>query len=155
MKEQLHNQRDSQGRKQGYWEETEESGPVKGHIIKGHYVDGLREGLWKWYREDDTLREEGHYLDDKRHGLWKWYHDDGTLGSEVHYLDNKRHGLWKTYYKDGVTLWEEGHYLDDMQHGLRKWYHREGTLESCTLYNMGKELFSSPLLILPSWLNLI
>ena len=122
----LHNQTDSQGRKQGYWEETDEYGFIR----KGHYVDDLRQGLWKVYYDDIHQAEE-------------------------HYLNGKRHGLWKRYHHDGVTLWIKGHYLDDKRQGLWKRYRPDGTFESCTLYNMDKELFSSPLLILPSWLNLL
>ena len=132
MATQLHNQTDSQGRKQGYWEETDGWGHTEfGYTEKGHYVDGLRQGLWKNY------------------------YKDGTLMGEEHYLNGELHGLWKSYHDDGATLWGEGHYLNDMKHGLWKKYHEDGTLESCTLYNMDEELFSSPLLLLLPWLNLI
>jgi antitoxin component YwqK of YwqJK toxin-antitoxin module len=155
MAEQPHNQTDSQGRKQGYWEETDGWAPTEfGYTEKGHYVDGLRQGLWKNYYKDGTLMGEEHYLNGELHGLWKVYYDNGTLGSEGHYLNGKPHGLWKSYHSNGTLQWE-GHYLNGEQHGLWKRYHEDGTLESCTLYNMDEELFSSPLLILPSWLNLI
>jgi antitoxin component YwqK of YwqJK toxin-antitoxin module len=126
MKEQLHNQTDSQGRKQGYWEETDKYDL----IWKGHYVDGLREGLWQTYFSNGILWKEEHYLNGKRHGLWKMYRRDGTLQEEVHYLNGDLHGLWK-------------------------WYHKDGTLESCSLYNMDEVLSTSPLLFLLPWLNLL
>ena len=148
MAKKLINQTDSQGRKQGYWKETDKYG----FIWKGHYVDDLRQGLWKNYYKDGTFMGEGHYLNGKLHGLWKVYYQDGTLMSEGHYLNGERQGLWKDYHEDGTPM-REGNYLNWEKHGLWKSYHEDGTLESCTLYNMGKELFSSPLLILPSWLN--
>jgi len=126
MAEQLINQTDAQGRKQGYWEETGKWSDTE----KGHYVDGLRQGLWKGYRsKNGKLRWESHYLNDIPHGLEKQYREDGvTLSSEGPYLNGNQHGHWKWYQQDGVTLSMEGHWLNGKAHGIWKDYYRDGVL---------------------------
>ena len=136
MAEQPHNQTDSQGRKQGYWEETGKWGKIE----KGHYVDGLRQGAWQIYREDGvTLGSEGNYLNGERQGLWKSYYDDGILREEGPYHNGQQHGLWKVYHEDGVTLYVEGHYLKGDKHGVWKYHHSDGvTLRQETPYLNGQ-----------------
>jgi hypothetical protein len=65
MNKDVINQHDAEGRKQGYWEEP----GIFGFIWKGHYVDGLREGLWKGYHSDGTLRWRAHCHHGKQKGL--------------------------------------------------------------------------------------
>jgi len=126
----LINQTDSQGRKQGYWEETQKSA----YTEKGHYVDGLRQGVWKTYYIDGTLWSEGTYLNDMRHGLWKHYYEDGvTLSKEFHYLNGQLYGSFKGYDKDGTLSLEE-HYLNGERHKFSKSYYPDGTISSETEY---------------------
>jgi hypothetical protein len=127
MEEQLHNQTDSQGRKQGYWEtpfehdryikadlgeHSRRSGfwehYVEG-IGKGQYVDGMRQGKWKYYYSKNGLLEsEGHYKDDLRHGFWKYYNYSGSPIIEGHYLNDHKEGLWKkSYWRDEEDIYYE------------------------------------------------
>ncbi len=158
MADTLINQTDSQGRKQGPWEEH-----GKSFIEKGHYVDGLRQGLWKSYYKDGwgriKLHSEGDYADGLREGLWKWYDKDGDglvwISGEGTYHNNLRQGVWKSYYWQG-TIESEFHYKDDKMHGIcKRFTENEPGEYEYSLYSKDKALISSFLLILPSWLNLL
>ena len=123
MAEQPHNQTDSQGRKQGYWEETGRLGETG----KGLYVDDLRQGLWKAYNSNGTLWWENHYLNGELHGIHKRYRldSDGAILYEATYLNGKVHGTRKKYYDDG-TLESETLYQNDLRQGPFKDYHTNG-----------------------------
>jgi len=127
MAEELLNQTDAQGRRQGPWEEKTEWGDT----WKGLYVDGLRQEIWKRYTKKGVLMEESSYIDGKQDGPWKHYRPNGN-------------GM----------LWMEGHYLNGEQHGLWKEYWEETTIRRI-LYHKGKRVSYSDMLNFLDWLNFI
>jgi antitoxin component YwqK of YwqJK toxin-antitoxin module len=126
------NQTDSQGRKQGPWVETDR----ERFTYKGHYVNGLKEGVWEGYRPDGTLWQRGHFHHGEKHGTLEYYHPDGTLEDRGHYHHGKPHGVWESYRTDGTLEWR-GHYHHDEQHGVWEWYYPDGTLHWRTHYHHG------------------
>ena len=77
------NQKDSQGRKQGYWEDTATRmilNPSGNYIEKGNYIDDLREGVWEtWTIKDNSLSgKEGIFIK-------RFYRNDFPLGVQEHY----------------------------------------------------------------------
>ena len=58
-----------------YEDETER--PKKAEGPYNQYTG--KEGKWKEYRRDGTLRAEGTYAKDERHGEWKFYTPDGKI----------------------------------------------------------------------------
>ena len=77
------NQKDSQGRKQGYWEDigTRMILNLRGdYIEKGDYVDNLREGVWEtWTTKDNGLHAKERLL------IKTFYKNDLPLGVKEHY----------------------------------------------------------------------
>jgi hypothetical protein len=77
------NQKDSQGRKQGYWEDigTRMILNLRGdYIEKGDYVDNLREGVWEtWTTKDNGLWMKEQVL------LKTFYKNDLPLGVQEKY----------------------------------------------------------------------
>jgi antitoxin component YwqK of YwqJK toxin-antitoxin module len=77
--------------------------------IKGHYKDGLFEGLWeKWYSNGN--RE---YLVNYSNGLMSgectsWY-ENGKLNEKGYYSDNIKVGKWIKYNNDGLLIEESKH----------------------------------------------
>jgi uncharacterized protein len=69
------NQRDMHGQKYGYWENY-----LFNRICsKGSFVNGKRNGLWKYYYYEGMINTEGVFKNDKPHGYWKQYNKNGTL----------------------------------------------------------------------------
>jgi antitoxin component YwqK of YwqJK toxin-antitoxin module len=74
---------------------------VGDHEERGSFVIGLREGIWRYYYPDGSLKYEGNYVQgnpDKRH---KYYYPDGTLKEEQYYAMGIREKNWKKYDEEG------------------------------------------------------
>lgn len=66
-----HNQVNKAGKPQGFW--------VIGHggkVIRGHYDNGARVGLWDWIDKKSELVHRGTYGPSGSNGLWKIYKAD-------------------------------------------------------------------------------
>jgi antitoxin component YwqK of YwqJK toxin-antitoxin module len=119
----LINQRDSQGRKQGPWVET----CLHDFTWKGHYKDGLREGLWEVYLGNGTLSRRRHYHHNQWHGLWEGYRENGTFWGRYHYHHGQEHGVWKDYWPDGTLQWR-CHWHHGRLKGIEKWWNPQGVI---------------------------
>lgn len=71
---------------------------------EGDTVDGVKQGYWKCYYEDGTLREEGNYKDGNKTGHWKFYHTTGTVAMEGDYQNNQESGTWTVYDESGNPI---------------------------------------------------
>ena len=117
------------GRKEGRWAEyTSEGfilkeatyhkgnlhGPYKIHQVamsmthsylrtSGNYSNGLREGRWESFGENEKLVEEGHYIHDKKHGPWKSYGDNGQANGISVYVRGRLISR-EAWDKDGKPL---------------------------------------------------
>lgn len=70
---------DNHGLKQGYWIE-------RGFVVPGgKRPNETMEEMKK--RVDQVKLEEGLYKDNKKQGVWKYFHDDGTLKKTTEYKD--------------------------------------------------------------------
>ena len=83
---------------------------------EGGYIDQQKDGLWRYYTNNETLIKEENYSEGKRSGLWRTYSPDGVLLEECNYLNDKRNGLFKSYYLNGNVSLEEN-YLNGKTNG--------------------------------------
>ena len=94
-------------------------------IITGEGVireDGSRDGHWKEYYEDNTLKSEGDYKDGKQTGVWKYFYPDGKLEQTGKYSNTgKLSGTWKWFYDSGELLQEE-EYTNGVKDGMHTEY---------------------------------
>jgi antitoxin component YwqK of YwqJK toxin-antitoxin module len=102
------NRLDDQGRKTGLWAEPDSHGGV----ITGEYVEGERQGEWRHYFIDGSLRSAGTYDRGALHGAWTWYRATGGLLQRGGFLENEKHGRWERWKADGEPLdtaeWDRG-----------------------------------------------
>ena len=92
---------------------------VAGYIFKNGTVvgegiideAGIRDGSWKEYYPNSTLKSEGVYDNGKRIGEWKFYHPNGQLEQIGSYnKDGKEDGPWTWYFATGDLLREENYF---------------------------------------------
>lgn len=102
------------------------NGKITGEgIIK---EDGVKEGLWKEYYSDSTLKSEGEYKDDKKTGEWKYFYPDGKLEQAGKYTGSgKFTGKWKWFFPSGQLMLEE-EYLNGMKDGMHIEYDESGKI---------------------------
>ncbi len=59
---------------------------------------GIRNGLYREYYSNGTIKAEGHYKDDKMEGEYKEYYEDGTLSIDATFKADSIFGDYISYY---------------------------------------------------------
>lgn len=115
-------------------------------IGKGTTLEGVKQGLWNYFDEQDHLLESGHYADGKRIGLWTFFDEQQQKSAQIDYdslyyreffpngdvsvqgpLNDtlERSDLW-TYYHLEMQPWARGHYRKGKQTGTWKFWYPDG-----------------------------
>jgi antitoxin component YwqK of YwqJK toxin-antitoxin module len=76
------------------------TGEVDEGWVKGSFVNGMAEGLWKSYEGEDQLESKGNYKNGQTVGVWEYYFM-GYLESKGTLTDDQEQGFWETYYENG------------------------------------------------------
>lgn len=92
------------GKEDGSSVEYDQNGQV---IAQGNYIEGLEEGEW-FYRIGNQT-EKGSYQGGLKNGIWRHYYADGTLKFEGSYVQGTSDGKHKFYYENG-KIKEEQYY---------------------------------------------
>ena len=103
----------------------------------GNYINGKAEGEWKEYHKNGALKKIGNYKNGKKEGEEKRYHENGDLFSIENYVNGKEEGEWKYYHENGklrsIGNWKNGEY-----EGEWKYYHENGKLRSIGNWKNGE-----------------
>ncbi|NND94442.1 MAG: toxin-antitoxin system YwqK family antitoxin [Flavobacteriales bacterium] len=111
---------------------------------------GRKQGPWKEFYEDRSLKAEGTYVDDKKNGLFKSFNEKGELVSVEKYvngiLDSEAAettvvDIRNEYYSNGVVK-SSGSYKEGKKHGVHRDYDEEGNIIASRIYEYGKEVGS-------------
>lgn len=109
------------GNKDGPWKEFFADGSLR---AEGNYADGKTVGTWKFYHLNGKLEQTGKYSKQgKPDGVWKWYYEDGKPLREENYRNGLRDGLLSEWDEDG-TLIQEGEFVDGEEDGA--WFYLTG-----------------------------
>ncbi|MEM2144090.1 MAG: hypothetical protein QW279_01920, partial [Candidatus Jordarchaeaceae archaeon] len=74
-----------EGRKTGIWKAyNKHTGKL---IFIGEYVDGLENGIHKYFYPDGKIKEEGNYSLGIKQGTWKKYDEEGQIYLTIEYED--------------------------------------------------------------------
>lgn len=98
---------------------------------------GKMNGLSKQYYDDGKLQVERFTENGKANGSSKEYYQNGNLSLEATFKDNKPEGLAKRYYETGELQIEQNH-KDGQLNGQMKQYYEDGTLKTEAVYKNGK-----------------
>ena len=132
-----------------YIKEYERGKLVQEEFIKFNYdvivesglkIQNKKEGIWKGFHSDGTLRYEKNYKNGKMDGLSKDY-IDRQLVTEQNFKDNEEDGPYKTYWLNGLPelqVYVEGNYKNGERDGSFKEYKPNGKLKKETTYKNGK-----------------
>lgn len=105
---------DDRGRKQGEWKYYYPDGTLK---AIGDYVDDMRMNQWKYFYEDSTLEQVGRYYYDVPDGTWRWYFEDGELRKEQEFRDGLENGNI-IEYNDSNEVIVRGQFIDGLESGI-------------------------------------
>lgn len=125
---------DQLGRKQGEWKYFYEDGSIK---AIGNYVDDFKNDRWKYYFRDSTIEQVGRYILDYPDGTWEWYFEDGSVRKTQEFLDGLENGP-VLEYNDSNQVILRGQYVDGLRTGT--WIFTEDkTMETGEFVNDLKE----------------
>lgn len=156
LAQEMTNQTDDRGRKQGSWEARYPQGGIR---YKGQFRNDKPYGEFRYFHPSGNLRAiqvfsdngriarnktyaengfmiaEGKYIDQKKDSVWRFYSDiDGNLLSEESYLGDKRHGVVKNYYPENGKISEIINYESGIRNGDWLRFFDDGVLMSRGFY---------------------
>lgn len=88
----LKNRYTKKGKQTGYWEEEglifimdidDEENEGETVVGKGHYVNGKKKGIWRYYSESGVLKIESNFKNDICYGISNVYDLDGKLIEKI------------------------------------------------------------------------
>jgi uncharacterized protein len=116
-------------------------------------TEGHKEGSWKTFYPDLTVKWEGNYTDGKRDGYFKTYDEKGQLVTVEKYInDVLQHNppelakldIKSTYYSNGVVK-STGPYKDNVPFGEHRMYDTSGNPQRADIYDSGRVVASGPI----------
>ena len=130
----------------------EEAKPVVAPKIAEQYehVNSNKNGTYKSYYNDGTLKSEGPFLNGLYSGVWTYYYSNGNVQAKGSFISgdgtdvsetsglplNGRDGLWKIYHDNG-KLSQESNFLKGKRNGSFKDYNTVGVLTEESFYKNG------------------
>jgi antitoxin component YwqK of YwqJK toxin-antitoxin module len=123
------------GLKNGTFEEYSIYGYI---VLSGSFIDGYKDGQWKYYFYTGDIEKIAEYKKGKLNGPYTSYYDSGELNIAGEYKDDKKTGKWAWNTNQGKTDME-GEFIDDLQHGNWTYYYPTGELSYRAVYKMGKK----------------
>ncbi len=109
------------GNRDGPWKDFYTDGSLK---AEGTYTNGKQTGEWKYYHQNGKLEQAGKFNKlGKLEGTWKWYFDNGLLLKEENYRNGLKDGLSTEYDEAGIVI-EEGEFVNGNEDG--PWFELTG-----------------------------
>lgn len=105
-------------------------------MAEGQLVNGLEQGVWKYYYPNGTMKYEMTYDKGEQSGTISYFFKNGKPYYEMNYNKNSREGFYKSFYLNGKVN-STGYYLNDAQHGEWTFYNADGTLNESNFYQEG------------------
>ena len=110
----------NEGKKEGEWKYFNRDGTLRS---SGNYANNLEKGAWKYFYFNGKTEQTGVYKNGKVDGLWKWYYDNGDVRREEEYYEGKEEGVCIEYDTLGGII-ENGSYFDGQKEG--DWFYNVG-----------------------------
>jgi antitoxin component YwqK of YwqJK toxin-antitoxin module len=74
---------------------------------EGAFVNGERDGIWRFWYQNGNLWSEGEFSNGKANGVRKVYYENGQLRYRGEYSNDAKSGKWEFYDENGRKVNEE------------------------------------------------
>ncbi len=111
---------DETGNRNGPWKDFHKNGSIKS---EGVYLNNLRSGKWTFYYPDGKKEQEGNFLRGNFDGTWRWYYENSNIWREESYFNGREDGEFIEYDIDGNVI-SKGDYINGEKEG--EWYYHVG-----------------------------
>jgi antitoxin component YwqK of YwqJK toxin-antitoxin module len=105
-------------------------------IVDGNYLDGEKEG--DWFFKINDFSAKGKFVSDLRDGIWKYYYDNNSIMFVGEFIQGNPEGSHKYYYENG-KIKEEQFFVNGIPDKNWKKYDEEGNIIVTISYENGKE----------------
>lgn len=124
---------DSLGLRDGAWKDFYPDGSLKS---EGTYKHGLKYGNWLFYHENGQKSQTGAYGDQELpKGQWIWYYENGQLKRQENFLNGLEEGQL-VEYNDTNLLINQGAFVEGLKDG--PWLHISGDYREEGEYALGE-----------------
>ncbi|MFO8055522.1 MAG: hypothetical protein R6U19_10225 [Bacteroidales bacterium] len=145
------------GKKDGYEKEYDEQGNIialneydQGFLVNREFINrrdnqGRKQGPWKTFYPDGSLKTSGVYLEGEKHGVFREYDKKGNLLNIEKYDKGKKetrdksvaeYEIKRNYYSSGQVKTEAA-FLDGEMDGVRREYDKEGNITESYIMDRG------------------
>ncbi len=105
---------DKQDKKQGHWKFFYEDASIRS---KGNFVNNKKSGDWVYYFKSGNIEQKGAYKNGKAQGIWVWYYDNGNIRRKGKFNKGKEKGKFFELSEEGDTL-STGNYISGLKTGI-------------------------------------
>ena len=105
--------------------------------FKGHYLNGLEDGLHIKWHPNKQLAESRNYKQGKKIGKHIGYWEKGNLKFEYHFINGEHDGLLNEWYQSGQR-YKEFHYKKGYEEGSEKIWWENGTIRANYVVKNGR-----------------
>ena len=119
------NQRDQEGKMQGYWEKYT---PDSILVYKGYFRDGKPLGKFYRYYENGRLKALMDHDPDGIHSFARLYYQNGNLAAEGRYYNQSKDSTWLYYSYYTLAVASSENYARGEKQGPSYVYYPDGTI---------------------------
>jgi uncharacterized protein len=101
--------------------------------------DGVKNGIWRSWWENNNRWIEGQYAAGKKAGTWIEWYDNGHVTSKGDYLAGRKEGQWTEHYANGNRR-TAGSYSKGRKIGAWKNWHSDGRAKNDEVFDGNKLL---------------
>lgn len=126
-----------------------------GYLVSKEFINrrdklNQKQGIWKEFFDNETLKTECTYRDNRKNGYYKEYSSDGNLIKIIKYNNDiieedakevAKHDLVYTYYDDG-KMKSKGSFLNNVPNGLYMEFDTNGRVTTTRIYKSGNTIAS-------------
>ncbi|MBS3913898.1 MAG: toxin-antitoxin system YwqK family antitoxin [Bacteroidetes bacterium] len=98
-----------------------------------HWVEGIKEGLYREYTKDGTLVTVLNYSNGTKHGPYEYYYANGPKQSEGTFVNGELDGLVTGYYATGIKKYAVN-YSNGIRNGASLTWFKNGAPEQVAFY---------------------
>src|SRR5205814_1772003 len=85
------------------------------------FGNGARDGAYRFYYPDSTLKSEINYQQGFLHGATRLYYPNGRLKRELYFQEGKREGMETSWYESGQKFTQVEYHNNEAKHASC-WY---------------------------------
>ncbi|UCG28036.1 MAG: toxin-antitoxin system YwqK family antitoxin [Bacteroidales bacterium] len=130
------NQTDQNGMRQGFWKKFHENGTVK---FEGFFENDKPLGVFKRYYDNKAIQSIMVFKDDGKTASARIFYNNGNLGGEGMYINQLKDGEWRYYSYYDTTLTYIENYVLGQKHGVSIKYYSDGQLSEELGFSYGKK----------------